>query len=98
MDNFVDNVDNFYSVEVVIASICGIWLKLYTQYIELYTQYIELYTQYIDALYDAFRYFIKFVHFVLEISATTISCVSTYPHSLSGICLYLTHLGMENNG
>ena len=22
-----------------------------------------------DALYDAFRYFIKFVHFVLEISA-----------------------------
>ena len=30
VDNYVDNVDNFYSVEVKLLQICYIWLKKYT--------------------------------------------------------------------
>lgn len=45
----------FVSVEVVRVSVCGISKVIYTPYI--------------DALYDAFMHFMKFVHFVLEISA-----------------------------
>ena len=40
MDNFVDNVDNFYSVEVNLASICGISKVIYTLYIDAFPLYI----------------------------------------------------------
>ena len=69
MDNFVDNVDNFYSVEVNCYKI-----------VTFVTKYIHNLLN-CQTIYDAFAstepeksavfmtHFIKFLHFVLEISA-----------------------------
>ena len=58
--------------EVKLASICGISKVIYTLYIDAFPLYIADKSVVLSGIYD----FIKFLHFVLKISATTISCIT----------------------
>ena len=67
-------------------------INIYT----IYRRISTIYSRQIGCIMTHFRYFIKFLHFVLEISATTISSGIAFIRTVyQAFCLYLTHLVLK---